>query len=104
MVIGPQGPNRFLVAHCDEKAAGLADPLPELRRPPHSLALPERRHPRHARRRRDENAVARDVLDPPGRRAEQERLALARLVHHLLVELAHPPASGDEVDTEEAAV
>ena len=39
-------------------------------------------------RRRDEHAVARDLLDPPGRGAEQERLARAGLVDHLLVELA----------------
>ena len=38
------------------------------------------------------------------RGAEQERLALPRLVDHLLVELADAPAAVDEVDAEEAAV
>ena len=54
-------------------------------------------------RRRDDHPVAGDVLDPPGRRAEQERLAGARLVDHLLVELADPAAVG-QVDAVEAAV
>ena len=60
--------------------------------------------PGHAGRRRDEHAVARDLLDPPGRGAEQEGLARARLVDHLLVELADPAAAVHEVDAEEAAV
>ena len=60
--------------------------------------------PGRARSRRDEHAVARDLLDPPGRGAEHERLALARLVDHLLVELADPAAAVDLEDAEEAAV
>ena len=43
---------------------------------------------RLARRGRDDDAVERDLLDPPRGRAEHERLAGAALVHHLLVELA----------------
>jgi hypothetical protein len=82
----------------------LADLLAELRRPPHALALPERGDPGQARRRRDEHAVARDLLDPPRRRAEDERLALPRLVDHLLVELADATAAVGEEDAEEAAV
>ena len=49
-----------------------------------------------------------DVLDPPGRRAEQEDVADPRLVDHLLVELADPPSAGalgaDEEDAEQPAV
>ena len=60
--------------------------------------------PGHARGRRDEHAVARDLLDPPRRGAEHERLPLARLVDHLLVELADPAAALDLEDAEEAAV
>ncbi len=52
---------------------------------------------------RDDHAVAGDVLDPPGGGAEQEGLALARLVDHLLVELADPAAVG-QVHAVEAAV
>ena len=78
--------------------------LTELSGASDSLALPERSDAGHAGSRRDEDAVARDLLDAPGRRSEHERLALARLVHHLLVELAHAPAPVDEEDTEEAAV
>ena len=54
-------------------------------------------------RRRDDHAVAADLLDPPGGRAEQERLARARLVDHLLVELADAAAVGQR-DREQAAV
>ena len=54
--------------------------------------------------RRDEHPVARDLLDPPGRGAEQEGLALPSLVDHLLVELADAAAAVDEVDAEEASV
>src|SRR5207302_10402683 len=88
----------------DELARRPPDRLAELVRTTDTLALPERHRTRDARRRRHEHAVARDLLDPPGRCPEQERLSRARLVDHLLVELADPPAALDEVDTEEAAV
>ena len=49
-----------------------------------------------------------DVLDPPGRRAEQEDVAHPGLVDHLLVELPDPPSAGalgaDEEDAEQPAV
>ena len=60
----------------------------ELERPPGGVRLPERHLARLARRGRDEHAVVRDLLDAPGRGAEQERLADAALEDHLLVELA----------------
>ena len=94
----------LLVGERSQLARRLADPLPELVRPPHALALPERHRAGHAGRRRDEHAVARDLLDPPGRRAEHERLPLARLVDHLLVELADAAAAVDLEDAEEPAV
>ena len=87
-----------------ELARGPADLLAELVRPPDALALPERHRARDARRRRDDHAVAGDLLDPPGRGAEQERLPRARLVDHLLVELADAAAAVDQVHAEEAAV
>ena len=65
-----------------------ADRAPELDRASRLVAVPERHLARLARRGGDHDAVARDVLDAPARRAEQEHLAAARLVHHLLVELA----------------
>ena len=52
---------------------------------------------------RDDDPVEGDVLDAPGRRAEQERLARPRLVDHLLVELADAGAVGQE-HAEEAPV
>ena len=94
------------VARREQLARELADRLAELVRPADALALPERHRARYARRRRDEHAVAGDLLDPPGRGAEHDHLARARLVDHLLVELAHATRrlrAGDE-DAEEAAV
>ena len=58
---------------------------------------------RDAGRRGDDDAVAADLLDPPGGRAEQDRLTRPGLVDHLLVELAHAPASGG-ADRVKAAV
>ena len=49
------------------------------------------------------DAVAADLLDAPGRGAEQERLARPRLVDHLLVELADAAAVGQR-HREQAAV
>ena len=87
----------------DRPARERADRLAELARAAEPVALPERDRARHARRGRDDHAVARDLLDPPRRRAEQERLAGARLVDHLLVELAHA-AAVREVHGVQAAV
>ena len=80
-----------------------ADRLPQLTRAPERVALPERDRARQPGRGRDDHAVAADLLDPPGRRAEQERLAGPRLVDHLLVELADPPSVGQR-DREQPAV
>ena len=95
---------RLRLAQRDELARRLADRLAQLVRPADALALPERDRARDARRRRDEHPVARDLLDAPRRGAEQERLAGARLVDHLLVELADAAAAVDEVDAEQAAI
>ena len=67
---------------------------PELQRAPRPVAVPERHLPRLARRRRDRDPLEGDVLDAPRARPEQERLAGAALVDHLLVELADPQPSG----------
>ena len=71
------------------------------------VALPERQAPGQARRRRDEHAVVGDVLDAPRARAEGEQVADARLVDHLLVELADPAPgtlAGGEEDGVQPAV
>ena len=99
VVLVPQG-GRFLV---DGPAREGADRLAELARAAEAVALPERHRGRDAGSGRDHDAVARDVLDPPGRGAEQERLARPRLVDHLLVELADAAPVG-QVDREQAAV
>ena len=75
----------------------------ELERAARPVAVPERHLARLARRRRDGDPLERDVLDPPRRRAEHERLAGPALVDHLLVELADPRAVGQE-HAEQAAV
>src|ERR1041385_2291783 len=94
----------LFVVEGHELPGSSADRLAELVGPPHALALPERHRAGHAGRRRDEHAVAGDLLDPPGGGAEEERLPGASLVDHLLVQLAHASAAVDEVAAEEAAV
>src|SRR5439155_8879304 len=80
-----------------------ADLLAELLRAPDAVALPERHGARQPGGGADDDAVAADLLDAPRARAEQERLAGARLVDHLLVELAHAPPVGQR-DGVQAAV
>src|SRR5262249_29783858 len=72
----------------DGPAAERADLAAELLRAPDAVALPEGDRAGDAGRRGDDHAVPPDLLDAPSRRAEQEGLAGARLVDHLLVELA----------------
>ena len=87
----------------DRLAGEGADRLAQLGGAADPVALPEGDGAGGARRGSDDDPVAGDLLDPPGRRAEQEGLAGARLVDHLLVELADPAAVG-QVDAVEAAV
>jgi len=89
----------------------LADESPnrgaELGRAPERVTLPERQPRGHAGSGCDEYAIVGDVLDPPRRRTEREHVAHPRLVHHLLVQLAHPTArrlGTREEDAEEAPV
>ena len=79
---------------------------PEFDRAAGLVAVPERHLARLARRRRDQHAVVRDLLDPPGGRAERERLADLRLEDHLLVQLAHAhgPVGAGEEDAVQTAV
>ncbi len=104
VVVGAETLRRRSFGQRRELARRGADLLAELERPPDALALPERHGTGHARRGRDQDAVAGDLLDPPRRRAEQERLPRARLVHHLLVELTDAPAAVHEEDAEQTAV
>ncbi len=87
----------------DRLPGELADRPPQLRRPADAVAPPERDGAGGPRRRGDDHPVAGDLLDPPGGRSEEEGLARARLVDHLLVELADAAAVG-KVDPVEAAV
>ena len=86
-----------------ELARERAERHAELDGPAGTLAAPERHLAGLPRGRRHDHPIARDVLDPPRRRPEDERLALAALRHHLLVELADPGA-GPQVHGVRAAV
>ena len=87
----------------DGVARELADRPAEVLRPADPVAAPERHGPGRAGGGGHDHPVAGDLLDPPRRRAEQEGLAGARLVDHLLVELAHAAAIR-QVNAVEAAV
>ncbi len=76
----------------DERAERAA----QLERAARAVAVPERHLAGLPGRRATRDPLERDVLDPPRRRAEHERLARPRLVDHLLVELADAGAVGQE--------
>ena len=65
--------------------------------------MPERHLAGLTGRRRHHHPFERDVFDAPGGGTQQEGLARAALVHHLLVELAHAGAVGQE-HPEQAAI
>ena len=71
----------------------VADGRAELVRTPDGVALPERQPGRLAERGRDDDPVVGDLLDAPAGGAEREDVVDARLVDHLLVQLADPPAA-----------
>src|SRR5262249_11212677 len=71
-----------------ELAAERAERAAQLDRPAGAFAAPERHLAGLAGCRAHDHAIARDRLDPPGRRAQDERLAGPALGDHLLVELA----------------
>ncbi len=79
------------------------DRSPEFERPPNAVALPERHLPRFAGRRADDDLVARDLLDPPCRRAQQEGFPRPAFIDHLFVQLADAwPANSQEYAIEPA--
>src|SRR6266851_7120035 len=76
----------------------------ELGRAAGRVRLPESELARLARGGRDEHLGRCDLCDAPGGCAENERLADAALVHHLLVELAYAASVLEQVHRVEAAV
>src|SRR5205823_12647158 len=82
----------------------LAERGPELDRAAWRVGLPERDLAGLARRGGDDHLRRSDVNDPPRRRAQDERFADARLVHHLLVQLSHAAAVLRKVHRVEASV
>src|SRR5450432_1872308 len=82
-----------------------ADRLPERERAPRTIAVPKRHFPRLARRRRNQNAIVRDLFCAPRARAEQEHFSFAQLEDHFFVELTHAaPALWTVLAGEEYAV
>ncbi len=79
-----------------QRADQLAHGPTQLDRAARAVAVPERHLPRQARCRHHHHPVVGDLVDAPGGGAQQEGLARAALVDHLLVELAHPGAVGQE--------
>ena len=84
------------VAVLADLAGERADRPPQLQRASRAVAVPERHLPGLAGGGGHDDALGGDVLDAPGRRPEQEGLAGAALVDHLLVELTDPRAVGQE--------
>ena len=101
--LGAQVGDRVVGGPGPQVAGERADGPAELDRPPGLVAVPERHLARLARRGEHDHAVVGDLVDPPGARAEHERLAGPALVDHLLVELADAGALGEE-HAEQAAV
>ena len=87
----------------DGRAGELADGLAQLGGAADAVALPVGQRAGRAGRGGHDHAVAGDLLDPPGRGAQHERLAGAGLVDHLLVQLADAAAVG-QVHAVQAAV
>ena len=86
-----------------ERAGEGAHGAAELDRAARLVAVPEGHPPLLAGRGGDDHPVTRDVLDAPGRGAEDDHVASPALVHHLLVELADARPVGQE-DGVQAAV
>ena len=103
VVLGHQAVDRRLAAQRPHFSLERTQCPTQLQRSARAIAVPERHLALLARRRGDDDPLERDLLDSPCAGTEQERLARPALVHHLLVELAHACAIGQE-DPEQAAV
>lgn len=87
---GAQRGQGGVVVEAQQRPDPGTDGPPQLDRTAQLVALPERHPGRLAGSGGDQHPVGGDLLDPPGRRAEQEDVADPGLVDHLLVELADP--------------
>jgi len=95
-IVQPHQPlDRRGAGHSAQVAHELPDALAELERPARRVSVPEGHLPGLARRGRDHHLVEGDVLDPPGRGPEHERLPHPRLEDHLFVELADAALARD---------
>ncbi|PSK67650.1 hypothetical protein B0E53_00297 [Micromonospora sp. MH33] len=108
-VVQPAGPQRghgVGVGLAQQRPDPGADGPAQLDRATELVALPERHPGGLAGGGGDQHPVGGDLLDPPGRRAEQEDVADPGLVDHLLVQLADPggPLGAGQEDPEQAPV
>ena len=106
VVLADQPIDRGGARHCAQLPNQLADDVPELHGPSGLIAVPERHLSWLAGRGGHEDAVVRDLLDAPGRRAECKRLADIGFEHHLLIELtdAYGSIGAGEENAIEAAI
>ena len=88
--VGAQPGGRLLLARLGQLTAVRAERPAQLGGTARRVTVPERQLARLARGGGDQHLVGGDVLDPPRARTQHEHVADPRLVHHFLVELAHP--------------
>jgi hypothetical protein len=89
IVLAGQAAQRGIARHVSQFAHQLADAAAKLERPAGVVPMPERHLARLAGRRRNQHPVVRDLIDAPGRRAQDEGVAGPAFKDHLFVELAH---------------
>src|SRR5437588_11773052 len=78
--------------HLQKLASHAPDVVAKLRRTRGCVAMPKRHLARLARRRQNQHAIVRDLLDTPGAGAESERITLTALENHFFVEFADASA------------
>ena len=89
IVLAGQAAQRGVARHLAQFAHQLANAAAKLERAAGVVSMPERHLARLARRRRNQHPVVGDLIDAPGRRAQDEGVAGPAFEDHLFVEFAH---------------